>query len=389
MHYHLDFLESLAENDFFTSPNIANVTTVIEEVNQEVTRIIRAMKKDIAAMPKQGHAKRYLRQHRMGVITLMNNLEARFAASGDSMYSAPQRDLFEKVYDGIARLKTGIDTAFTHASDIDMIIPVREFEHELKTINENVKLFHELMSIRNLDDAWRRVLNEPVTYFDRACKTKCITRRIIVFMDRYLLEFMNVIDENNNGSNQNMRFVDFVIDVNLNTTASLYSAIEVIRKNEKEMDSTQGRIEYLLTLAKRINAKAVRSDVSFNVSMPPLGDQILEWLERELFYLREKINIKSERKVSESGDFSLLINLSVSQLACLVRGLIDAKIIMNNNISEVIRFLSQFVKTKRAEQISAESFRIKYYNIEESTRTTVDETLRKIIQTLRKENGGR
>lgn len=61
----------------------------------------------------------------------------------------------------------------------------------------------------------------------------------------------------------------------------------------------------------------------------------------------------------------------VSQLAYLLRVFVETKIIHNKNVSEVIRFNSRFFLTKRLESISYESFRVRYYNTEDTTKRSV------------------
>ena len=63
--------------------------------------------------------------------------------------------------------------------------------------------------------------------------------------------------------------------------------------------------------------------------------------------------------------------MSISQFAYFIRTFIEAGVIQNKNISELIRFLVRFVKTKRSENIAYESFRMKYYNVESSTKNSV------------------
>lgn len=71
--------------------------------------------------------------------------------------------------------------------------------------------------------------------------------------------------------------------------------------------------------------------------------------------------------------------MSVSQFALFTKAFVESGVIQNKNVSELIRFLSKFVKTKRSGTISPESLRIKYYDVESSTKDAVKNLLHTAI----------
>jgi hypothetical protein len=85
-----------------------------------------------------------------------------------------------------------------------------------------------------------------------------------------------------------------------------------------------------------------------------------------------------------SKDFKLNFNLSVSHLAFLFKAFIETGVIQNKNTSELIRFLTKFVKTKKSEAVSYESFRIKFYNAETGTKDAVKKTLQLLLNYMNK-----
>jgi hypothetical protein len=58
----------------------------------------------------------------------------------------------------------------------------------------------------------------------------------------------------------------------------------------------------------------------------------------------------------------------------------DCGIFKKSNIREIISFLAEHIRSKKQENISAESFRLKYYNIEESTRESVRNLLFQMLE---------
>ena len=78
-------------------------------------------------------------------------------------------------------------------------------------------------------------------------------------------------------------------------------------------------------------------------------------------------------------EFKLEFNMSVSQFAYFIKAFVESGVIQNKNTSELMRFLSKFVKSRRSESIGYESFRAKYYNVENSTKDSVKNLLHTTI----------
>jgi hypothetical protein len=77
--------------------------------------------------------------------------------------------------------------------------------------------------------------------------------------------------------------------------------------------------------------------------------------------------------------FKVVTELSVAQIACFVRLLVESGVIKNKNRAELITFYAVYTQSKKQENISPESFRTRFYNIEESARQEIRGT---IIQLL-------
>lgn len=101
---------------------------------------------------------------------------------------------------------------------------------------------------------------------------------------------------------------------------------------------------------------------------------------------RQQLTLNIAVKPSEGlpDDFKLNTKLSVPQLAYLTKIFIESGVLQNRNQREVLKFLAQFVRTKKAENISAESLRSKFYNVEENTKETVKDVLIGLLNHIRR-----
>jgi hypothetical protein len=178
-------------------------------------------------------------------------------------------------------------------------------------------------------------------------------------------------------------FQALLISMDFNSIEYFNYHIGHIQNQLAELDSDAERLENLAFYYKVINQIRSTYDLVYDSGSKGIRTQLSEWISEEVQFLERKRNLTSTSKVAENDfgkkDFKLEFDMSVSQFAFFIKAFIETGVIQNKNISEVIRFLAKFVKTKRSENISYESFRIKYYNVEDNTKNAVKNTLHNSI----------
>lgn len=99
-------------------------------------------------------------------------------------------------------------------------------------------------------------------------------------------------------------------------------------------------------------------------------------------------NLQRHVKASTSGHSGKVkVNLSVSNLAYLVKVLCESGVIKTRNISEVLRFVAEGFSTPGADAISFDSLRMKYYNLETSSKKSVKDLILKLLKYIQKDIG--
>src|SRR5690606_6409045 len=108
------------------------------------------------------------------------------------------------------------------------------------------------------------------------------------------------------------------------------------------VDSSSGRIQRLSFFLKMVNQTQVKPGVGYNRTIHSLKEQLAEWIAEEVFYLEKmhKLNEKNAAGTVLAEGFKLKTEMSVSQLAYLLRVFIETKVINNKNVSDLIRFFS-------------------------------------------------
>lgn len=203
------------------------------------------------------------------------------------------------------------------------------------------------------------------------------------YLDRLIAELVEVVDQGN--SNYSEAIEAMLWQYNFNSRQYFLYCIKRIGDKEKQEETIAGKLELLAHEYKKVNQAFMERNVQFTEKYPSLQDVIRHWLEEEITFLRTKQQLtmtisNPEKQVPQ--DFKIALDLSVAQFSCLVRGLMEKRLILNTNLTELAGFLSSAVVTKRSENISVGSFRKKYYNMEEGTKKSVIEILNKVIDWL-------
>jgi hypothetical protein len=174
-----------------------------------------------------------------------------------------------------------------------------------------------------------------------------------------------------------------LISLNFNSIDYFKYYVELIQNQLTELDSNAERLEKLAFHNKTINQIQSIHDLVYDPDTKGIKAQLSEWISDEVQFLERKRDLTTNSQLAEKDfvkkDFKLEFDMSVAQFAFFIKAFIEAGVIQNKNISELIRFLARFVKTKRSENISYESFRIKYYNVEDNTKDAVKNTLHTAI----------
>jgi hypothetical protein len=176
---------------------------------------------------------------------------------------------------------------------------------------------------------------------------------------------------------------EVLLYMNFNSRKYFHYYIQVVTSRFESEDTSLGKLEKLRYEQKIVNQVPCEFGVAYTDKYPPLQQMIGDWISEEIQFLERTSETPIVHSLQEKGvvkkDFKLEFDMSVSQFAFFIKSFIETGVIQNKNVSELIRFLARFVKTKRSENISYESFRIKYYNVEDSTKDAVKNTFHTAI----------
>ncbi|MDP1814579.1 MAG: hypothetical protein Q8K92_09050 [Leadbetterella sp.] len=168
--------------------------------------------------------------------------------------------------------------------------------------------------------------------------------------------------------------VETLVSCNFNTGKFVLYVIEWTSGGLKDENSP---VNYWANVLKLINRIPITPNMCLHKTIEPCKQLLVQSITTELF--------AAERMLPETNTTGkILTGMSVGQLAIFIRLMTDTEIIKSENINELVNFFSKIFKTTRTTEISAESLRQKYYNIDNASINIVRSYLGEMLNHLKK-----
>lgn len=231
-----------------------------------------------------------------------------------------------------------------------------------------------------LNNDLTKIAYSPIDRF----KNNIVNQRLTKFEFYYCCKYINKIYKQ--FKNCDVEILDEILsewlfEINLNTLPFFDYLTEKYKSELRLLESVNQQLDTLYFFLKNLNQKPNVANIKFRVKLPSIKQQLINWLEEEIDYLRKKMTLENNvtSTASEETRIKLHSGLTVAQLSYFSNLLLKSDIIKHENQSEVFQFMATNFKTNMTDKISPESFRSKYYNVEDSTKHFVRE---KIIDLL-------
>lgn len=376
MGYEFQYIETLIRNAFDSNASKEELLQIRNAIVEEVERIKSRFALKVLSI-EQSEVKRFVQYHQQALINLLNNLH-KFSSIHKEELSMNMEPAFTKligfVCNQLEEIIKFFQTDFQEYFDLDIQIPELARERVLQALRESSILLESSLSKFEIDPVLLSICVSAVIDHLKEPDLK-ITYRKVNWIKELIVELLQLGEASQEGTSLNTEVQSVLLHLNYNSAAYLKYCTNIISRELLVEETLTGKLEKLAFHYKVVNQSIVKPDFLFNLSSPSLKEQLSEWILEEIQFMERKQQLNaafpSPAEEQVKKDFKLVFDMSVSQFAYFIKTLTETGVIQNKNVSELIRFLSKFVKTKRSENISYESFRIKYYNAEDNTKGAV------------------
>lgn len=228
------------------------------------------------------------------------------------------------------------------------------------------------------------IVLEPLLNFISTYKQEPFTYHYILYLCDFV-EHISSLDQKLESFDKELEII--MMKYNFNSSRYFNYKIEQIQIQLSDRETIKERLEYLSSYQKDLRQMEIFPNRKLYADQRSIHDQISSWITEEFEFVHNKL-ISSQLRITDEvkPDEKIQVHLSVPQLALFFRLLIETGIIENKKLATVIKTITKSFKTKHSEQISSESFRTKYYEIETKSVETIKDALIKMINILSKMN---
>jgi hypothetical protein len=376
--YELETIETkITENIFLAASEsiTVDVPVFLKELDTECAKVKKAFRHQVVSFENENLVKRYFHFHQESLIDLINTIQTNMqAGAGD--------ELVGSIVMRLSDLLAYLEEHFPEYFDQDMKMPSVSINLVVLELNTFVDAISAKFQNANIDIGLIHLLKNTIDQF--ASHPRHISFRIFYYMKFLRIHLSNF---NLDTGTETIDLIRLLMHCNFNEESFYNYFVKYIQWAVNKLSSVNEKLDELAYYQKFANQETSTSTLAFNHLSAPVNIQIADWISQEVQYLKHKqqlapLTINAEEAVPT--DFKLNFDLSVSMLAYLFRAFVESGVIQNKNVSELIRFLTKYVKTKRSESISYESFRIKYYSVENGTKDAVKKTLQTVLNFINK-----
>lgn len=397
--YQLNVLERLISVEF--NPGNTNAQLSKEKFRKasetfiaEADRVKQALIHEVFTLDDDKRIELYIQHHQRLLIQLtdqlLNYLPENQRQKILSVTTENTRiNLYRGFYVRLEELLSFIEKHFSRYFDLNTKIPDSYRYIASHTFHIRIPKLKEELLTRNLSEALVSLLVEPFNEFIQQ-KELGVSFKRLIFLKELYKEIENLIHSQLLEEELNKRVCASMLYINYNSLKFFNHCARKIKESYQAKETLNEQLEKLSHYLKIINQQQEKPGFSYKQNYKSLKEQLAEWVTEEIAFLEKKqqlsLSFKAERSTNDFAEkeFKIHLDSSVPRVAYFVKLLIETRLIKNQNVLEVIRFFSTYVSTGRATNISAESFRTKFYNTEDSAKQAVEKDIVMLLNHSRK-----
>lgn len=351
---------------------------------QEVERIKQTFIHEVFTFTDERHLERYIQYHQQALIRLMDQV----ANDHNVVHGSADKTTFKNFYTGIEELLSFVERHFAKYFDQDAKTPESYIGIARKVASENSRKLQDELIKRNADSRIIELMLSVLRKLSDDNSNQDMTYRKVIYakeIQKELFRLMNYPESHQN-INEELRLLMYYL--NYNSIRCFTYHAHYINLVLDEVETRSEKIEKLSYLLKIINQAQVKPGIGYNLQAPSLVSQLSGYIVEEIEHyerLQQLANTPTANAMEKLiGSFKIQLEMSVAQIAFFVKLFIESRIIVTNNVTGVLRFLSKILVSKRTESFSYDSFRAKFYNVESGTKESVRNILLKMIEYIDK-----
>jgi hypothetical protein len=358
--------------------------------HDEVERIKHSFHQQCFSLQSQDQIELFIQNHQLELETLTRSLlnhldepERKNLYSLSGKYTIP--DIYKTTYHYLEKVQRHIERYFTKYLAIDASIPYKSRLLNSVDIDKKLKVVYERLMESSLDEKLLKIINYLLSKLAQVTPGERFTYQALIYHTMVLDELYTAIQREERILNNDL-LAEILYRLNFNSIDFFYYLTTSMENTLSAQDSYADKKDILYFYQKMYRQRPVKTNVFYQKSLLSIKEQVLHWLQEEIYYLEKIGEIKQakDKKADNTQQGKITTQFSVSQLAYILKIMHETGLITVKSQWDMFRFMQENVGSKRKETISAQSLNNKYYSVEAATKTSVKDLLLKLLNHINK-----
>jgi hypothetical protein len=397
MKYELEALEEFIENNIAQHQNIPLDTPVPEFhekklfVQDAVAKLKTQFKTCLFDVTDKRQIEFFIRFHQKKIILLNDMVYKTLDRSEVLVTTEPDEDpskvnLYKHTYALMRELLTFVKDDYSSFFDLDQKMPDADMVHARRSLRQELEAVERNAVERGVDRRLIEIALTPLAAFANEDPEKDITFRNLVYSEALIEDLVSILQKDHE-ADYNIEVAKALVYHNFNCPRFIDFVADHVRseaQRELSFPDQLNKLNHYLKLLRQTqqNGTALKGD------NPSVKKQLRKWLTAEIKFLKKKgqLTLMFAHAESASGEepFKVNTDLAVTQIALFIRVLKEIGVIINQNITQLLMFIATHFSSQRNENISPDSLRGKYYNIEKPAIDSLEQVLIRMLEHIRK-----
>lgn len=172
--------------------------------------------------------------------------------------------------------------------------------------------------------------------------------------------------------------------LNFNTVHFMAHCRNQILEDVQKAAKKDSQLDILSNYIKRIKLIQLKPNFGFDPETSTVTEVLCAWILEEKVFIENRKMRQDFPAAAPQLQEKIELDLSVGQLGLLLKILIGSGLISNVQLHKVLIFFTTYFKTRKASQISTESLRNNYYNVDANTVSSLKAKMIVLLNALNK-----
>ncbi len=364
--------------------NMKSIQQWVMQLTRELERVKMSFINAAFGSQSESQIERYIQYHQVELIRLTDRLNG-CSSDLDNSHALSIQTYITQGLVGLKELLTFIENHFSRYFNIDADIPRSYHDLAIPDFKSRLHIIHKLLPKDSRNQTLANTILLPIRRLVNGKAEESLTFRKLMYFKKLLKEIEGSLQAKPLNTDLSPYLMSSMIYMNFNSYKFFAHCTGLFTRQYQEKETLTEQLDTLAMTAKMMNQTQQKPGVAYRPKRSSLRHSLISWIDEEANFLMKRHQLSLNLPARDTAQpFKLNTSLSVAQLAYLIRIMIEENIILHRNQREVLTFFAHHTRTKKAENISVESLRTRYYNIDTSTKEAVKDVIINLLNNIRK-----